>query len=287
LPLFYKDLILFWSDLKKDIEPNNAQDICNEFLWFNPFITIDEQSIFYKKWYQQGIKYVADILDSNGRLLMDNEIKVKFEIEFSFMEYYSLRHSIPKKWKTILSTTGKVYKLNKLPTVAGKCITNVASKDIYWQLHDKVKSSLPSNKWIEHFSLDPGCWPAICRLSFICSYETELQSFQYALLYRFIPYKKKLHIMGLVDSDICDYCDEIDTLVHRFVVCPVVKIFWNNFIIWWRKQNDNINDLTDKNIILGFYDQEDYALNKSILLAKHFIHRKKMPKMSYIISYIL
>jgi hypothetical protein len=80
LPLFYKDLILFWSDLKKDIEPNNAQDICNEFLWFNPFITIDEQSIFYKKWYQQGIKYVADILESNGRLLMDNEIKVKFEI---------------------------------------------------------------------------------------------------------------------------------------------------------------------------------------------------------------
>jgi hypothetical protein len=92
--------------------------------------------------------------------------------------------------------------------------------------------------------------------------------------------------MGLVDSDICDYCDEIDTLVHRFAVCPVVKLFWNNFIIWWRKQNDNINDLTDKNIILGFYDQEDYALNKSILLAKHFIHRQKCKK-GHIISYIL
>jgi hypothetical protein len=139
LPLFYKDLIQFWSELKKNIEPENAQDVCNEYIWFNSHITINGSSIFYKKWYVKGVKHVADIIDHNGMFLMDDAMKAKFKIDFNFMEYYSLRHAIPNSWKNMLLLNGAKYKVEEMPFLSGKCIKNITNKDIYWNLQSCIR----------------------------------------------------------------------------------------------------------------------------------------------------
>jgi len=104
--VFYNDLIQFWSDLKKNIKPKNAQDVCIEYIWFNSHITINGSIIFYKKWYVKGVKHVADIIDHNGMFLMDDAMKAKFKIDFNFMEYYSLRLAIPNCWNNMLLLNG-------------------------------------------------------------------------------------------------------------------------------------------------------------------------------------
>jgi hypothetical protein len=84
--------------------------------------------------------------------------------------------------------------------------------------------------------------------------------------------------MKLVDSDICDYYNDVDTLIHRFTVWPVVQNFWKNFSTWWRQCSAKFQNISEKNIILGFYAEINYALNKCILLAKRFIHVQKCAK---------
>ena len=67
--------------------------------------------------------------------------------------------------------------------------------------------------------------------------------------------------MTLVDTDKCDYCDESDTIIHRFIHCSVIERFWNNFNQMWKSLSSEFVSLTDENIIFGIYDKENYALN--------------------------
>ena len=131
---------------------------------------------------------------------------------------------------------------------------------------------------MNEYYIDDEDWSAISQLTFKCSYETKLQSFQYSLLYRFVPYKRRLHMMGLVDTDICDYCTGVDSIVHRFVTCSVIKRFWDEFSDWWRSYDSTFINLQAKNIILGFYTNSNYTLNNCLLLAKYFIHKQKCAK---------
>ena len=45
VPLFYRDLFDYWNEVKKNMQPRSAVDICNEFLWFNDFIQIDKRCL--------------------------------------------------------------------------------------------------------------------------------------------------------------------------------------------------------------------------------------------------
>ena len=51
--------------------------------------------------------------------------------------------------------------------------------------------------------------------------------------------------------------------------------FWNGLKCWWEESYDEILDISEKNIILGFYMNNNYTLNNVILTAKYFIHVQK------------
>ena len=276
VPLFYKNLVTFWGELKATHNPQTSKEIKREYIWLNPFITIGRGTVFYPNWYKNGIKYISDIIGEDGLLLHDRTIKARFGINFNFLDYYSLRHAIPAKWKTILEHEA-LTDSGAAPLADHTINLNMKSKDIYWKLQGAPAESIQATKWIEELNLDKEDWSYICKLPFECCYETKLQSFQYSLLYRFVPYKKRLYMMGLVDTDNCDYCTGLDSIVHRFVTCPVISKFWNEFSDWWRLFSSDIT-LDAKNIILGFYTHKCYTLNNCVLLAKYFIHRRKCVK---------
>ena len=278
IPLVYKDLVSYWSELKAQDKPVNANHIYNECIWFNPFITIDGKTLFYKKWYTVGIKYISDILDPNGLLLTDQALKDKFNFECNFLEYYGLRNAIPKVWRTTLSTDIVVAPADVPSTANTTPKRELSTNNIYWRLLDAPAGSTQATKWVEQYKLDLEDWGAICHLPYKCCFETKLQSFQYTILYKFVPYKEKIHKMGLVKSAVCDYCTGIDSIAHRFVCCPVIKVFWKHFISWWDIHDDMSIHLNEENIILGLFMINNYALNKCILLAKYFIHKQKCIK---------
>ena len=101
LPPVYKDILTTWSE-SKQTSPQTSKDIHNKILWNNRFITINGKSIWWKKWFDQGIIRVSDILGPTGRTLTLADIKSKFNVDD--WSYISLIDAIPRDWKIILKS---------------------------------------------------------------------------------------------------------------------------------------------------------------------------------------
>jgi hypothetical protein len=102
IPLFYMDIMSFWEQLKDKYYPSTAEDIAEEYLWFNPHNRIAGETVFFHKWYKKGIKTIKHIIGEHNELLSDEEIKNRYDLHFHFLEYYSLRQAIPFSWKRVL-----------------------------------------------------------------------------------------------------------------------------------------------------------------------------------------
>ena len=61
-------------------------------LWYNSEIL--ENTLFFSKWYKKGILLVADIIDSDFRILSLRDLKNKFNIHINILNYYTVRTKI-------------------------------------------------------------------------------------------------------------------------------------------------------------------------------------------------
>ena len=90
---FYSDLLLWWGEFRNTFSDNNyAQRI----IWNNKDIRIDNRSVFYKLYYENGIVYVRDLL-----LEFDNKQSHDFYkqkgLKTDFLTWTGLRLSVPKE----------------------------------------------------------------------------------------------------------------------------------------------------------------------------------------------
>ena len=67
---------------------------------------MDGKPLFYKKWYDNGIVQLNDIISSNGKFLEYNMLQAKYKLDIRFMDYCSLASAIPKTW--LKKLVGKV-----------------------------------------------------------------------------------------------------------------------------------------------------------------------------------
>ena len=68
LPLFYRDVLSTWENISKHTA-RTKNEIGNEILWNNHEVTIGGKSVFYKQWYDAGVKTLPDILDKEGKFV--------------------------------------------------------------------------------------------------------------------------------------------------------------------------------------------------------------------------
>ena len=127
--------------------------------------------------------------------------------------------------------------------------------------------------WKESCEISDNKWPIIHSLPFKCTFETRLQSFQFSLLHRFVIHNALLFKYKLLEFEHCYFCDEKDTILHRFWTCNYVVVFWESFQRWWNSCNPNNHvNLSYFHVMFGYTNGKNYALNNSILQAKFFIH---------------
>ena len=146
--------------------------ICFECLWFNPFFTVDRNTIFYKHWYSKGIKFIGDLLDNDGEFLNTEILQIKFDIQINFLEYYSLRSAIPRECKQKLHSSAIHYREGpstlhfKIDSVL-KNIKHITCKDFYWCNIENTMKEVPTcfDKWCELFEFENEEWEKIFGLS--------------------------------------------------------------------------------------------------------------------------
>ena len=63
---FWRDVLIAWSKINFVTE---VTDPYNQIVWFNSHVRISGKVVFWPKVYRQGLKYVRDIVDGDGKLI--------------------------------------------------------------------------------------------------------------------------------------------------------------------------------------------------------------------------
>ena len=102
----------------------------------------------------------------------------------------------------------------------------------------------------------------------------------YKIWYERVATNSKLYQMNIKDTELCEYCQVIETNVHAFVLCERTQNFWSEitlFLIRLGYRNFRL-----EHSILIFGDKEmDSLFNLIIIIAKKVIYQKREKRNIY------
>jgi len=89
LPLFYRHVLDAWHQIVTRT-PSTKTDLENEIIWNNQHITIAGKAVFYRSWYEAGVKYIKDLISKDGKFISLNVFQRTFGIKTNFLRYLGL-----------------------------------------------------------------------------------------------------------------------------------------------------------------------------------------------------
>ena len=198
-----------------------------KILWKNRLIQIDGKEIYYNNnWSEKDIHFMKDIINEQGELLTKQELKAKFNVSFKPLQYESLVHAIPAKWKKILRENGQknnsydnYYYCAIFINQGFKKLSGLKTKDIYWHLASKI-SQRPTSEttWQKYFNppLTEELWHLIYTMTNGITFDSKLINFQFKITHRIIACGYQLKKWKINESDICPICHRIQLSVSLF-----------------------------------------------------------------------
>ena len=171
------------------ISPTTINEILNEKLHYNKFITIGGKSLSKKSIFLQDtqISKIRDLATnnrSNYRFKTIGELEVELKKSISCLQYNALLSAIPTDWKTKLlkgeetNLQGKEFQIQHLRIDVKK----LSNKTIYQSLAYSKCSPTAKNKWVEYYPfLETINWSNVYILPSIITSDLKLRSFQYTV----------------------------------------------------------------------------------------------------------
>lgn len=93
-PTFYQAILKHWQENKPIILEDNIKRQ-NEIIWNNKNILINKRTIYLKKWHQNRITFISDLLDNDFSFLSHTTFQKKFQLKIPLKTYYGLINAIP------------------------------------------------------------------------------------------------------------------------------------------------------------------------------------------------
>jgi len=79
--------------------PESKNEVENEIIRNNKSVTIAGKSVFYRSWYEAGVKYIKDLTTEDGNVMTLNVFQHSFVIKTHFLQYLGLLNAIPASGK--------------------------------------------------------------------------------------------------------------------------------------------------------------------------------------------
>ena len=299
MPLFYKQLFQFWFELHSR-PPENVNEILNEQLFNNKRIIVDKKPCFFLSWHNSGIRKVVDIIDQNGNFMTKDSIENKYGVEIDIMRYNSIKASLPREWKSKI-TKDAMSKFNDIMPLEEKLEmkrynmnNSIKSKMFYRELIERKTKEIANTaalKWEEYFYYYDFNWIEIRKLPYLTTRETELHSFQFQVLNRYIACNDSLFKWEKAETNICRACDQIETIEHMLYDCLEAQQFWKSLTDIWFSCYGVAIRLSVTDILFGLVncDPIDYieSLNFIILYGKKHIYSNCVKNEKYSIEIFL
>ena len=268
----------FWSQVMvsmaqyDDSVKTEIGDVGRHCIWYSNFTKF--KNVELRSWKQKGIVYINDLLKENGEILSFEEAKNKYEFNGTMLDYIGLVQSLPIEWRN------KQRKIKEANPIIHPNILNIIShkqgnKYIYnTLLHNKHKNV--RNNWESGWELELGQidWLEVYRLNRELI-SVAYQTLQYKILTKIVITNRLLYQLRIVETSKCDRCREsVDTIMHRFWSCPIVKLFWTEVRLYLQNIGviQNISVFNPKMVILG--NIESPIVNHVLIIVKSMIARK-------------
>ena len=95
LPLFYKDILTFFNELKKSLLLATTE--CKTWSYLiSKKLFVGGKPVFTREWFDSNVLSIKDLLNSNGQLLSFQEFKNKHAYKTNFLQFYQVISAIPK-----------------------------------------------------------------------------------------------------------------------------------------------------------------------------------------------
>ena len=291
LPNFYKQILAYSTEVMGK-EPTEYNDIITQNIWFNRFITTkDKKTLFFKKWYEKGIRIVSDVIFLNNegqwQFLRMRDIESLLNDKVNFMEYFSLFHAFPKKWFEILnqedhfsneSSSLSEYSFDSLPPSIKGPIIYAKSKMYYKLLVEDLENKATGPLALAR---EYNVLPVDVINSFTDAQEITKSSkiliLQYKITHRIVACNSFLHQTKIRNNDICNFCNQVDSVRHFFFDCETTRQFWHDLELW-TNNIENSSEILDLNLILFGANPTSSLLAFLILFGKWFIYKAKIKK---------
>jgi exonuclease III len=283
LPIFYRECLSYMSALKIK-QPMTKNDVYNQVIWFNEYILRANEPFWLPNWYKNGIVFVKDLLNAKNELLLSEEVEAKYNIKVNFLDYFSIRQSIPGAWKMILKSgdLGENYIDENIYIFANnktKAINKFENKEIYYQLLQNMDNNYTRATvyWANELNQPLDVMEEYYILPYVVTRECKVQSLQYKIINNIYTTRLRLKQWTVKPSEKCIRCDEVDDLLHHFCECEEMDIFWSSFQNWWKQYCSDCNVHSYADVLLGnIHDKCHFRqLNFIILYAKKFISKCK------------
>ena len=287
LPLFYRELLQYFQDLKNtaNIFPNGEL-----ILWNNNSIIIDNATLFWKSWFERGIVTIKDVLNSKGKFLSYEEFSNKFNITTNYMHYFQLISAIPSELKRRATQTfipAADLSSTSPSILSNQTLINLAEARCknYYQLFNNHTPIVPSGvkKWQSKFPEKLGDWIGCFQDIYRLTKDNKLRQFCFRFLHRTIVTKKELKLYHLAEDNKCIYCFNADSIEHTFIDCKESVKLYSQIISWFNHSQSTEIILSKEQIAFHdtchvtdvLSDPLKRKLDLLIILVKQYIYASK------------
>ena len=277
---FWKDVFSAYKSFGEKIKCKTQEEVNAEPIFYNGNINIDKKSIFYKTWFDKGVRNIHHLIKDNGDFLPYDEFKRKYDIVTDYVTYIGCTQAIKKYIRQLC--------------IDMDCDRSVESPKAFRTLQFAQKGA---KVYYDILILtNEGTEPKCCRtwndkldteVSWKTTFkkvkkirEVKMKWFQIRIVHRIIATNVVLSRIGVQNDERCSFCrEERENIQHIFWNCKHVQQFWNACRIWINENCDNANiaAFTEPLILFGhdthFYSDDVFDL--IILWAKYFIYKCK------------
>ena len=276
---FWQNILVDLSDLYKRQKIKDNTDLLQTCIWYNS--KIFKNPIYFPDWFNHGIYYVQDLLDTEGKMLTYNQLKVKYECSLNILNYYTVRLEIMKylsgKNISYSSLMGPVY-----PSHMKLFVQSQHGCKMFYEIYNAqlgetkplcecIWDSMIKKEFIEGKDL----WPFIYKICFNCIQDNEYSWFQYRILFKILGTKEYLKKVKLAENDECGLCKtSIESIDHLFTKCDRANALWENVKQWIQNKLAINVTITDSMKILGYltYDNNFWPINLILLVTRKYLY---------------
>jgi hypothetical protein len=216
---------------------------------------------------------IRDLVDDSGVWFSYQEFKRIYNVQINFMDYMSLRNSVPRTWIRAIKELGEFRESRETVLVESLRKSEQVCKWAYKELikHLKVKEPYKA-KWSYVLNnIEENEWMHYHSTVFKCTKNTKLQAFQFKILHNILSTQKTLKLCKISETDKCAFCEQtVETIPHLLFNCPLVRSIWNELAEWLAPALDISDLITEKNILLGSFSND--LINLLLLVAKHYVY---------------